>query len=223
MSSTIQQCPLCGFLTPSLTLHVSHYRLVHSKDPNFFVRCSIDRCDEGFWSFSAFNSHVYRRHRAALGVLTEHHGATDSTTSQGASIDLPNEDISDYEDSSEHSGELFLVDSPQPLLPADRRQRSNAEFLMMLSEGRYVSQQAICDVIAGCRKICQQIVCEVKEGVVSTLADAAIDISAIPGLMDTFTTITDPFDGIDSQYLREKFYSEHMNYVVSSSVCRYIV
>lgn len=53
---------------PSLYSHVSHFRLVHSKDANFCVVCGINGCGQEFRAFSAYNSHVYRRHRAAVGV-----------------------------------------------------------------------------------------------------------------------------------------------------------
>ena len=62
------QCSLCQYFSPSLALHVSHLRLVHSRDPSFYLMCGIDSCLEEFRTFSSFNSHVYRCHRIALGL-----------------------------------------------------------------------------------------------------------------------------------------------------------
>ena len=84
---------------------------------------------------------------------------------------------------------------------------------MMLSEGRQLSQQAIADVISGCRIICRQTVRIALESTVNKLTDAGI---SVPTNLDVFLDFPDPFEGIDSAYLREKFYSLHMNYVVSS-------
>ena len=235
MALTIQRCPLCGFLSPSLQLHVSHFRMVHSNDPNFSVTCGIDSCVELFRSFSAYNSHVYRRHRAALGINSPLSSSDLEETAERQQLDLtrsmqveicnlPNED-SDGE-YSEARGEQQIHLSPQQMNPPDysvQCQKSNADFLMTLSEGRQLSQQALSDVIGGCRKICQQTVRRVMERTSKALADVGIDISAIPGLPDTFLTLPDPFEGIDSPYLRERYYSEHMNYMVSVCICSYSV
>ena len=226
-TSTVRRCPLCGFFSPSLTLHVSHFRLVHSKDANFCVVCGIDGCGQEFRAFSAYNSHVYRRHRAAVGVneLWSIQDPEPETTPEiqppTATLNLQSEDIP--LECSEPCEELRArtVENPQPTdfsgLPSDygvQCRRSNAEFLMTLSEGRQLSQQAISDVIVGCRKICQQTVCTVIERSVRAIMDADIDVSTTPGLENALLTVPDPFEGIDTPYLREKFYLEHMNYVV---------
>lgn len=63
-----QKCPLCHYLCPSLALYISHLRLVHNGDPTFNASCPIDCCEKAFSTFSAFDSHIYRDHRAALGL-----------------------------------------------------------------------------------------------------------------------------------------------------------
>ena len=72
MATTIlpfpRKCPLCHYLCPSLALYISHLRLVHNGDPTFNVSCPIDCCEKPFSTFSAFNSHIYRDHRATLGL-----------------------------------------------------------------------------------------------------------------------------------------------------------
>lgn len=73
--------------------------------------------------------------------------------------------------------------SPQQMNPPDYSEKSNANFLMTLSEGRQLSQQAISDAIGGCRKVCQQAVRRVIESTSKALADTGIDIS------DTFLTL----------------------------------
>ena len=224
MTSTVHMCPLCGFFSPSVQLHVSHYRLVHSKDLNFSVSCGIDGCVELFRSFSAYNSHVYRKHRAALGIKTRWGSADADATSD---LNQPTAEMEIHSTPSENSPRELLETTRQTdtdlsqhsvNLPSDfsiQCKRNNAEFLMALAEGRQLSQQAISDVISGCRKICQQTARKVLESVEKPLADAGVDVSTTPGLMDAFLNIPDPFEGIDSSYLREKFYTEHMNYVVS--------
>ena len=68
-SSSAKQCSLCSYFSPSLSQHVSHLRLVHSQDPNFFVKCGIEGCSSHFSTFAAFSTHIYRHHRSALGLI----------------------------------------------------------------------------------------------------------------------------------------------------------
>lgn len=55
-------CPLCSFSCPSVSLLLSHLRLVHSNDPRFLVTCGIDGCTVTFKHFHSLYSHVYRSH-----------------------------------------------------------------------------------------------------------------------------------------------------------------
>ena len=55
-------CPMCQFQSPTLALSLSHLRLVHRNVPRFSVRCGISGCTYTGKSFSAFYSHVYRKH-----------------------------------------------------------------------------------------------------------------------------------------------------------------
>ena len=68
MATAVLTCPLCESLSLTLKAYISHLRLVHAKDSSFRVMCGINGCREIFRAFSAFNSHVYRHHRTALGL-----------------------------------------------------------------------------------------------------------------------------------------------------------
>ena len=67
-TSSVVGCQMCGCLSPSLTLYISHLRLVHSRDPLFHIVCSIQSCEELYKAFAAYNNHVYRHHRVAIGL-----------------------------------------------------------------------------------------------------------------------------------------------------------
>ena len=76
---------------------------------------------------------------------------------------------------------------------------------MKLSEERQLSQVALGDVIEECRRICQQAVLQVQESVLSALEDAGINYSNHLGLDEALCSMPDPFEGLDSAYLRENF------------------
>ena len=94
MASPIVNCRLCGIPSPTLKLYISHLRTVHGKDPNFNVMCNIDGCREVFRTFSAFNSHVYRHHRMAVGLekpvtVCDDESAARANDSSRMDTDLP--------------------------------------------------------------------------------------------------------------------------------------
>lgn len=222
--AAVRQCTLCQSLSPSLLLHISHLRLVHSQDPSFHVSCGIDGCTDVFRAFSSYNSHVYRRHRVALGlekaevpVIPPGSEPSEDSPMSSCGDEYPVTAVT-YE---EHCGiscepESCATKKPLPSSAHVAGMKTNAEFLMKLSEGRQLSQVALGDVIAGCRSICQQTVSQVQESVLSALENAGINYSNHPGLNEALCSKPDPFEGIDSAYLREKFYQEHFNYLVSS-------
>lgn len=94
----------------------------------------------------------------------------------------------------------------------------NAAFLLMLTEGKHLSQVALDDVIKGSRRIAKQAVSKVKEGVLGVLSDVGINVVDIPGLENVLSSSSDPFEKLNTPYLREKFYREHFNY----TVCYYV-
>ena len=235
MSENVRQCHLCEYYCPSLRLFVSHLRLVHSQDPNFNIVCNIAQCTEVFRSFSAFSTHIYRKHRTSLG-LEESHGLSEPAESS-AMIDLhavslrsstavPVMAVASYSDDSEVEGVSIPVLTGQvgshPGVSDQRTQ--NAQFLLTLTEGRQLSQVALNEVIEICRTISKQTVSQIKEGVLSALNDAGVNSALVPGLDDSFLSVPDAFEKLDTPYLREKFYREHFNYQVcfiSHTIAKY--
>ena len=214
MAQAVQACPLCGFLSPSLTLYVSHLRLVHSQDRNFSVICGISNCTKSFRRFAAFGSHVYRHHRSDLGLeksetLVGEHSLQNVVAEPCTAPH--NESTSPAMEPEEQMEVVHTGGVPSDL----QRQKDVATFLLNLSEGRQLSQRAISEVIDGCRKLCEQTVCSVKGEVALKLSECNFDPAAIECVMKAFCDISDPFHGIDTVYLREKFFAEHMNYIVS--------
>ena len=89
----------------------------------------------------------------------------------------------------------------------------NAELLMVLTEGKHLSQVALEEVIRGCRSIHGQAVVQFKEEAKQKLEHAGIDPSIISGIRQF--DLRDPFESLQSAYLRKKFYIEQFGYMVS--------
>ena len=96
--------------------------------------------------------------------------------------------------------------------------KENAEFLLMFTEGKQVSQVALDEIVKGCRNICEQTVSRTKERVLCVLNQAGVNVADIPGLEESLSYSSDPFESIDTAYLREKFYKTHFNFMVRLSI-----
>ena len=94
-----------------------------------------------------------------------------------------------------------------------------AEFLLMLTEGKQLSQAALEAVIKGCRRICEESVSQVKKEVLSVLSNSGLNSGDIPGLSTSFSAFSDPFEKLGTAYMLEKFYKEYFNY----KVCYYTI
>ena len=214
------RCSLCQYFSPSLALHVSHLRLVHSRDPSFYLLCGIDCCLEEFRTFSSFNSHVYRCHRIALGLEKPEKEITVPPSVQASSEEVSADDkCKSYYDliCAEYSGPAVLdippnSDSSPPLTLSFIK--TNAKHILKLTEGRMLSQVAVADVIGMCREISQQAVSQVKQNVLTSLTNHGITPSEIAGLDEALSNVTDPFENISTTHNREKFFRENFHYLV---------
>ena len=217
------ECPLCSYFSPNLTLHVSHLRLVHAKDPSFNITCSIGGCREVFTAFAAYNSHVYRHHRVALGLETcPDSGNVISTAGPSANeVDIPSfvdASLDDDEPASVHNelAPTHMVPLSGPSLQTTRA----AKFLLHLREGRRVSQVALTDVMGTCNMMCMQAVNDLKQEVREKCAQANVDIGSIAGLEDVLSKQPPhPFEGVNTTYRFEQFCVQHFSCLVSFVSC----
>ena len=206
---TVNECSLCGVLSPTLTLHISHLRLVHSKDRNFKIVCGIEECPDVFGAFSAYNSHVYRRHRVALGLEPP------QTTVLPVALREENEER------LEGDPIVFNDDeSDTPVHSKPPRQHTPnvkaAELLLHLREGRRLSQVALTDVITTCKSVCIEVIHEFKQELREVCLQKDLDPACMEDLLSKCPP--NPFHEVDSIYRLEKFCVNHFNCVVSVDI-----
>ena len=224
ISRTVE-CSLCGYLSPTLSLYVSHLRLVHSKDKTFHVTCGIDKCTEVFGAFAALNSHIYRHHRVALGlerapvVDTGNEAEADD---QADPVFVPDDEPPDFMNSLNNGCFTTTVDALacSSSTPNKSIDVSAAKFLLHMREGRQVSQVAIADIIVGCNTLCNQALKEFQTKLRSDIMNAGIECSQLPSLADSVNI--DLFESVKSNYLFEKFCMEHFGCLVSAYNNTYI-
>ncbi len=88
-------------------------------------------------------------------------------------------------------------------------------FLLQLKEERLITQAAVNDIVTGCREVFKHTVHHLKAGVSQTLAQSGIDLNDVNGLDGVFNEISDPFMGIETSYLQDKFISQELECNVS--------
>lgn len=96
----------------------------------------------------------------------------------------------------------------------EARCRSSALFLLKLKEHRRVTQAAIDDIVEGCQGVFQQTISTLHSGIRSCLAGHGVDVDVVAGLKEVFLDCTDPFVGLETKYLQEKYYKECLGLVV---------
>ena len=84
--------------------------------------------------------------------------------------------------------------------------RSSALFLLKLKEKRRITQVAIDDIVEGCQGLFSQTLDRVQASVKAKLAELGIDLSQMNGFDDAFQHVIDPFEGIETCHLQERYF-----------------
>ena len=209
------ECALCGARSPTLSLWLSHLRQVHRTDTNLSLHCPISFCSKTFKKVNSFCSHMYRLHREAIITKSGMESESASTAEQSETV------ATDFCSTSAAAGQMSeeLQYDVHQLLGIDslEQRRKSSLFLFQLKEERCVLQAAINDVVKGCKSVFEHTLCRVKAGVKHKLSQSGIDPSDVEGLEDIFSEVIDPFDGLETAYLQDKFISGNLSYIVSSS------
>lgn len=88
-------------------------------------------------------------------------------------------------------------------------------FLLKLKEERMLTQAALNDVVAGSREVFQHTVCRLKAGVNHAFAQHGIDLTCVEEVDGVFDEASDPFSGLETAYLQEKFIAQELGCIVS--------
>lgn len=75
-------CPLCGAFCSSISVYLSHLRLIHAHEAGFQVSCGLQGCARTFRNFYTYRNHLYSMHDLdALASTT-----TNETTDDAAMV-----------------------------------------------------------------------------------------------------------------------------------------
>ena len=203
---------------------VSHLRLVHCNDSDFKIVCGINGCAKTYQKCSSFLSHVYRSHRESIIQAKNPTATSPNSLFSGVSVqaDVPNE----YDTLLDMSGTLtddttstatsdLLQHTVHQLLGTDKieQKRKSALFILYLKEVKSLSETAIQTVISGCQNMLDYNIKRIQAGVNERLCKCGLDPQDLK--LDEVFSMSDPFDGLQTIYMQEKFYYENFGCIVS--------
>ncbi len=90
--------------------------------------------------------------------------------------------------------------------------RASALFLLKM---KGISQVAVDDIVHNCKGLFSQTVDRIQAEVRAKLAESGVDPDTIDGLVSAFSTAIDPFEGIETHHLQEKYFRETLGLIVS--------
>ena len=212
MSSTgreVYECALCNSRSPSLTLWMSHVRLVHVSDTEFRLSCPVQGCCSVYSKVNSICSHIYRKHMSNAEKssgetnMTQSDESFQATTSSGVLMDVSLPESISYD-----------VDK---LLHRDgyEQKKKSSLFLLKLKEERMLTQVALNDVVSGCREVFQHTVCRLKAGVSHSFAQYGVESTCIDEIDSVFDEACDPFAELETAYLQDKFIAQELGCIVS--------
>ena len=209
--------PLCTSRSPSLNLWLSHLRHVHRNDSDVCVSCPVSGCNATYKKINSFCSHMYRQHRE-ISYSTAITAASNSSDGIGNDSDQAFPGSDNHPFVQLHTDQNLQHDIHQLCKTDSFEQRKKSSlFLLQLKEERVITQAAINDVVKGCKEVFTHTANRIKAGVKHKLSIFGIDPSDISGLDDLFNDVSDPFNGLETAYLQDKFIAQELGYVGSTA------
>ena len=185
-------CTICDkFAGRSFAVVLRHIGSNHRYDPGLRIRCGIKSCPETYTNFESFRSHVYCKNRDELHLDPRETSHPENTSEEF----LTN---SDHPLGDEICEQSSIVDQ------VGRLQSSAAKFLLKAKEEYKLSQASVDRIVSSMRGLWEQAMDLLRQQLEPSL----------PGI-DESLFHTCIFDGLETQYLQQKYYKENFSYIVS--------
>ena len=206
-------CQLCNhFASFSYDCVLRHIGAVHSHEDGFRVRCGFDSCPRMLTNYHAFRRHLRKKHGYCLKTYSptigeEQPGERSTTSNSGAGDE--SESLGTDPDSQFQHDPLALSEK-----------RSDAMYILKLKEKYKLAQTTVDGILSDTEEIAGRIVSRLQQRVLAILNEAGVDPKEIPGFLEVFEgpEILRPFNGLNTEYLQDKYFRENMGLVVSVSL-----
>lgn len=208
-SSRLQpwRCPLCHcFAAPGPKGILRHMGTIHAMDSNFHVICGLQWCPRSYNNYHSYKKHMYKKHR---DVLELDYSSCSQPDGSNPSLEYGNFDRDDDDDMS----------NPPPVMSVKDEKKTSALFLLKTTAVTKVSKSALDDLVSDFSIFLNSKLHTLENDVTTYLRQKNVEVDSDLLKMFRSPSVTSPFQGLDSEYLRKKYYIDHLGMLVSMCMC----
>ena len=211
-------CQLCNhYASFSYDCVLRHVGAVHSHENGFSLRCGFDCCPKVLTNYHAFRRHLRKKHGYCLKTYSPPIGEDqlremDEAVNPGTDVEPENTRYMDH-DSSDRRYQSSPVSE----------KRSNALYILKLKQKYKLAQTTVDGVLGDTEQMMARVISQLQQRLSTTLNKAGLIATDIPGFLETFEDpgIVSLFSGLNTEYLQEKYFRDHMGLVVSTLMINY--
>ena len=203
------ECSICQqHARKSLSGILRHIREVH---PHFNgkVTCGVNGCPSTPSTYEGLRQHIYRYHKELLCSASDH------DTEEGIARDDSSTQLDDNLVNQEEDEENVL----SPCFHSSEQLSATvigAKFILKTRDGKKLTQVTTNGIMEDSKLLVQNTVQTIERRVMETLSFGGVADDIISKVQAVFCDkrLRNPFHGLKTQYLQEKFIQENFNYVV---------
>lgn len=205
-SSRPWRCPLCHcFAAPGPKGILRHMGTIHAHDSNFHVICGLQGCPRSYSNYHSYKKNLYKKHRDILELEPSLSPEDNSNPSlEDVGIDCDDSDL----------------DNPPSLeTRAKDDKKISALFLLKATAVSKISKCALGDLISDTSLLLSDKLQTLRNDVTTYLHQRNLEVDSDLLKMFHSPSLTSPFQGLESEYLRKKFYVDHLGMLVCTCMC----
>lgn len=202
------KCSICSLSFLSLPQFKVHLKIAHKDNLFFKYSCGENLCSRTFDNWKAYRGHLMKAHKCPIKNNTTIPSVKKSFVATSCSTDQDEIDCGSYED---------VENSCLEITPHDFKTSYDKSIALLLAKlyknpsiPRNFVQSFVDDVDTFLTGGFVQIL---KDKVIQHLTSAKSPQSSIDEVSDMFDTLDEPFRGLDTDYLRMKFFTEGNHYI----------
>ena len=180
----------------------------HSNDPMFNIVCGVNHCVQTYTNYASFRKHLKLKHPESHIEYPATNEDDEEIISLGnASASATVDDYDEVDDEVRSGSNVPECNIHQAAL-----------FTLKLREIHKVSQLALAEIMTEVSTMINDKVQDVKKEVFSVMKSNGVSLPTVSAhsFEDMFKkACEDPFESLNTEYLRTKYYRENMGLVVS--------
>lgn len=205
-SSQPWRCPLCHcFAAPGPKGILRHMGTIHALDSNFHVICGLQGCPRSYNNYHSYKKHMYKKHR---DVLELDQSLSSQLVDSNPPLEYDNFDCFDDD-----------MSNPPPVTSVKDEKKTSALFLLKTTAVSKVSKSALDDLVSDFSLFLNDKLRTLEDDVTTYLRHKNVEVDSDLLKMFQSPSLTSPFQGLESEFLRKKYYTDHLGMLVS--ICTY--